>query len=67
MRRFALSTFHPSVFQGMKGTHQAVFQPDHWAMIDAGWFGGNDLFDPAESGGLELWIWQESVRSSVYR
>jgi hypothetical protein len=39
------------------GTRDVLHQPDHWAMIDAGWFSGAELVkltDPA-SKGYETW------------
>jgi hypothetical protein len=40
-----------------KGTFEALDQPDHWAMIDAGWFCGNDLYEPTEFDDAQYQIW----------
>ena len=40
------------------GTYNVLSQPDHWEMIDQGWFKGADLFQPRENVDQEWWIWQ---------
>jgi hypothetical protein len=41
-----------------EGTYDALPQRDHWAMIDADWFGGDDLFVPQPVRDPEFNIWQ---------
>ena len=39
------------------GVYDTLSQPDHWRMIDAGWFGGADLFTPVPLGDLAYLAW----------
>ena len=41
-----------------QGVGQLLHQPDHWRMIDEGWFGGDDLYDLTEYGSIEFAVWQ---------
>lgn len=41
-----------------KGVAVRLNQPDHWRMIDAGWFEGDDLFVPSDRASWEFAIWQ---------
>lgn len=40
-----------------EGTYDTLIQPDHWQMIDEGWFGGDDLRLPVpmEDEAYDLW------------
>ncbi len=46
-----------------KGTHHFLLQPDHWAMIDAGWFGDEDLYSIEQGHERELEIWGDYYRA----
>ncbi|MCA0044668.1 hypothetical protein [Celeribacter litoreus] len=46
-----------------KGTHHHLLQPDHWAMIDAGWFEGEDLYGIEQGHERELEIWGDYYRA----
>jgi len=39
------------------GVYDTLSQPDHWRMIDAGWFGGADLFTPVPLGDPAYLAW----------
>lgn len=39
------------------GVYDTLSQPDHWRMIDAGWFGGEDLFTPVPLGDPAYLTW----------
>lgn len=39
------------------GIYDSLSQPDHWCMIDAGWFGGEDLFTPVPLGEPAYLTW----------
>ena len=39
------------------GTHRLLSQPDHWRMIEAGWFSGNDLYLPYDIDDPAYRIW----------
>ena len=39
------------------GVYDTLSQPDHWSMIDAGWFGGEDLFTPVPLGDSAYLTW----------
>jgi hypothetical protein len=41
-----------------KGAGQGLLQPDHWHMIELGWFVDDDLFVPSEPGSWEFAVWQ---------
>ncbi|NKX43996.1 twin-arginine translocation signal domain-containing protein [Roseicyclus persicicus] len=41
-----------------KGAGQGLLQPDHWRMIDEGWFSGDDLFLPTDPDCSEFAVWQ---------
>ncbi|MBS9717554.1 twin-arginine translocation signal domain-containing protein [Pseudohalocynthiibacter aestuariivivens] len=45
-----------------KGSFQALTQPDHWRMIDDGWFTDTDLFDPSETEGNEYDVWHANYK-----
>jgi hypothetical protein len=40
-------------------------QPDHWRMIDAGWFGDTDLFMPVPQGDPAYRMWCDHYRLEV--
>ena len=40
-----------------EGTYDTLTQPDHWRMIDAGWFGGDDLHQPIPIADEAYDIW----------
>ncbi len=39
------------------GVYDTLSQPDHWRMIEAGWFGGADLFTPVPLGDPAYLAW----------
>lgn len=41
-----------------RGAARLLQQPDHWRMIDEGWFAGDDLYTPEDPSSMEYWIWQ---------
>lgn len=45
-----------------KGTCEAIVQPDHWAMIEAGWFGEDDLYMPDDFDDPQYRIWYANYR-----
>ena len=44
------------------GTDLVLRQPDHWRMIDEGWFAEEDLYEPAEFEDLAFRIWHANYR-----
>ena len=44
------------------GTNLVLLQPDHWRMIDEGWFAGEDLYDPTEFEDPAFRIWHANYR-----
>ncbi len=40
-----------------KGIGQSLRQPDHWRMIDEGWFNGTDLYEPTEIESRDYAVW----------
>lgn len=47
------------------GTYDTLRQRDHWEMIEAGWFRGDDLFVPQPVRDPEYDIWQAFYRPEV--
>lgn len=47
------------------GTHALLLQPDHWRMIEAGWFCGDDLFLPQERTDADYENWMAFHRPEV--
>jgi len=41
-----------------KGVGQSLSQPDHWKMIDEGWFSGDDLLEVTDLASWEYAVWQ---------
>ncbi len=41
-----------------EGSYETLTQPDHWRMIDAGWFGGSDLHQPIPVADEAYDIWR---------
>ncbi|MBF9060309.1 twin-arginine translocation signal domain-containing protein [Rhodobacterales bacterium HKCCSP123] len=41
-----------------RGVSQSLEQPDHWRMIDEGWFEGDDLYDLTDLGSWDYAVWQ---------
>ena len=39
------------------GTDLLLQQPDHWRMIDEGWFSGEDLYEPTDFEDPAFFIW----------
>ena len=44
------------------GTYLELTQPDHWQMIDQGWFAGVELFGPLDHSCAEYWQWHAYYR-----
>ena len=44
------------------GTFEAITQPDHWRMIEEGWFAGDDLYLPSEFDDPQYRIWYTNYR-----
>ena len=44
------------------GTDLVLQQPDHWRMIDEGWFAEEDLYEPAEFEDPAFRIWHANYR-----
>ena len=42
------------------GTDLLLQQPDHWRMIDEGWFVGDDLYEPTDFEDPAFLIWTEA-------
>lgn len=47
------------------GTDLVLRQPDHWRMIEEGWFEGDDVYQPADSSDDAWLIWQSYYRPEV--
>ena len=47
------------------GVYATLSQPDHWRMIDAGWFGGDDVFTPVPQGDPAYQVWCSWYRPEV--
>lgn len=45
--------------------YATLLQPDHWRMIDAGWFDDTDLFMPVPQGDPAYLTWCEHYRPEV--
>ncbi|WP_294613823.1 hypothetical protein [uncultured Roseovarius sp.] len=45
--------------------YDTLSQPDHWCMIDAGWFDDTDLFMPLPQGDPAYLTWCECYRPEV--
>ncbi|GGE57447.1 twin-arginine translocation signal domain-containing protein [Actibacterium pelagium] len=41
-----------------KGIEQSLRQPDHWRMIDEGWFKGDELFELNDLGSWSYAVWK---------
>jgi hypothetical protein len=41
-----------------KGVGQSLSQPDHWRMIDEGWFACDDLFEVTDLASWDYAVWQ---------
>lgn len=41
-----------------KGVEQSLLQPDHWRMIDEGWFKAEELFELNDVGSWNYAVWQ---------
>lgn len=41
-----------------KGIEQSLQQPDHWRMIDEGWFDGTELFELNDLGSWNYAVWK---------
>lgn len=44
------------------GTELVLYQPDHWRMIDEGWFNDDDLYEPSEVEDAAFHIWHANYR-----
>ena len=44
------------------GTSNMLQQPDHWRMIEEGWFSGDDLFEPAVEKDHAFYTWHANYR-----
>lgn len=44
------------------GTSLVLYQPDHWRMIDEGWFIDDDLYEPSDVKDTAFYIWQANYR-----
>ena len=44
------------------GITPLLMQPDHWRMIEEGWFSGEDLYQPAGLDDPAFRIWQANYR-----
>ncbi|WP_433989925.1 hypothetical protein SuNHUV7_09500 (plasmid) [Pseudoseohaeicola sp. NH-UV-7] len=47
------------------GTERVLYQPDHWRMIDEGWFMNDDLYEPSDCEGAAFDIWQANYRPEI--
>lgn len=47
------------------GTRDVLVQPDHWAMIEAGWFSGADLVQPTDPASKDYETWCAFHRPEV--
>jgi hypothetical protein len=45
-----------------KGINLNLTQPDHWRMIEEGWFSGEELYQPEDPYDPTLMIWQANYR-----
>lgn len=45
-----------------RGITQILLQPDHWRMIEEGWFSGEDLYQPADFDDPAFRIWQANYK-----
>lgn len=48
-----------------RGAGRFLLQPDHWRMIDEGWFREEDLFEPLDPYSQEYLIWHANYRPEV--
>lgn len=48
-----------------RGITRLLPQPDHWRMIEEGWFSGEDLYQPVDSSDPALWIWKANYRPAT--
>lgn len=57
----------PAVIDRVFGTgvYANLSQPDHWCMIDADWFGRDDLFKPVPQGDPAYLVWCARYRPEV--
>lgn len=44
------------------GTERVLYQPDHWRMIEEGWFKEEDLYDPTDLKDPAFCIWHANYR-----
>jgi len=47
------------------GVFETLAQPDHWRMVDAGWFGEEDLFTPQPNGDPAYVTWCATYRPEI--
>lgn len=47
------------------GTERVLYQPDHWRMIDEGWFMDDDLYEPSDGEDAAFDIWRANYRPEV--
>lgn len=47
------------------GTHLVLQQPDHWRMIEEGWFGGEDLYQPMDLDDPAYQVWHANYKPEV--
>ena len=48
-----------------KGVERSLTQPDHWRMIEAGWFAGDDVYEPSEFGDPAYQAWHACHKPEV--
>ena len=47
------------------GTHLVLQQPDHWRMIEEGWFGDEDLYQPMDLDDPAYQVWHANYKPEV--
>ncbi|MGX0975090.1 hypothetical protein ACSSVY_000788 [Roseovarius sp. MBR-51] len=47
------------------GTELVLHQPDHWRMIEEGWFKEEDLYEPSDGEDAAFDIWQANYRPEI--